>query len=138
MINRYRKDYKIKRNNLPEFTLWALTLTLNPKFCQNKTSEEQYNYILETFIKRLQTSPILKRSTFQFELTRNRNIHIHLLIETGIAISSKWMAVTVKYLFNYEDSIFGFYYINPVDDEVGWYRYLNKDPYYYESNAYAF
>lgn len=107
------------------FMKYALTVTLKPDFCSGFGHYDQYNITYPQLKDIL--SDCTKDAYISAELTKNRNIHYHCLIETKVPTTIKEM----RYLIdaNIDDTLFGFYWLKPIEDESGWLKYMYKNQY---------
>lgn len=135
----YTKAYKsrIIKNDCPAIALeWAVTLTLNPKICEQLNFTEQYDIVVNELIQALNSSIYAKNCLVTFELTKKNNIHVHILFTSTLLISKNVMwRHLISILPNW---LFGFCYVEYPYSSNRWIRYMHKDPYYQEKYAYAF
>lgn len=118
---------------------WALTLTLRHKnFTDMLTHVEQYEIAIPILMQILETwsKKIFGSSIISLELTKNYNLHFHMIVNSPHAYTIKIMRYLLDECFH--DSIFGFYFVRPIYDIHHWMTYINKDPYFVEKYKYSF
>lgn len=108
---------------------FAVTLTLTPEFCKNST-EYQYDntyVVLDTVLKSLKALEY----SIHTELTKENNIHYHILIRLTSRMKCDDLKVKIlSELYAKEGYLtWGFACVKKCYDSDGWINYLKKQPY---------
>lgn len=102
---------------------FAVTMTVSPKLFKNK-AEHQYDdtvYVIIEYLRKIDHMGY----TLVAEITKNANIHYHMMIDVKDMSLMKFTKL-FKDLLRSENKL-GFSCVKLVDNEKGWTEYMLKD-----------
>jgi len=126
-----------KANPFRGYDKWAVTVTLNPLFCQTQNHVEQFQYAANYICHNVQYyKSTIEKVHLSFELTHNNNIHVHMALQTTCKMKRHSVKELMTILFS--SSYWGYNDVKPIYNESGWISYMSKGEYFQERYQHGF